>query len=122
MENNLIYICSPLRGHGEGKEAENMRRAQQYCRTIALLHPDLTPIAPHIYFTQFIDDADPDQRAWGMGKGIELLSLCSAIAVEGLGTVEPSAGMAAEIECAKAHGIRIIDLKELTGKQTRCQE
>lgn len=76
--------------------------------------PELIPIAPHLYFPLFMDDHDPDCRAYGLAKGIELLSLCDTIAVEGLGVMEPSEGMAREIEYAKSHGIKIVDIEYFT--------
>lgn len=91
---NMVYICSPFRGNGQTSEAENIRRAINYCGAVARLHPELIPIAPNLYFPLFMDDHDPDCRAYGLAKGIELLSLCDTIAVEGLGVMEPSEGMA----------------------------
>ena len=108
---NMVYICSPFRGSGKVSEAENIRRARHYCEIVARLHPELMPIAPHLYFPQFMDDRDPDCRAYGLAKGIELLDLCDTIAVEGLGVMEPSEGMAREIEYAKSHGIKIVDIE-----------
>ena len=111
---NMVYICSPFRGNGKVSEAENIRRARHYCEIVARLHPELMPIAPHLYFPQFMDDHDPDCRAYGLAKGIELLELCDTIAVEGLGVMEPSEGMAREIEYAKSHGIKIVDIEYFT--------
>ena len=111
---NMVYICSPFRGNGQVSEAENIRRARHYCEIVARLHPELMPIAPHLYFPQFMDDHDPDCRAYGLAKGIELLDLCDTIAVEGLGVMEPSEGMAREIEYAKSHGIKIVDIEYFT--------
>lgn len=108
---NMVYICSPFRGNGKVSEAENIRRVIGYCGTIARIHPELMPIAPHLYFPLFMDDHDPDCRAYGLAKGIELLDLCDTIAVEGLGVKEPSEGMAREIEYAKRHGIKIVDIE-----------
>lgn len=51
----MTYICSPCRGDYE----KNITKAQEYCRE-ALLE-GLLPIAPHVYFTQFIDDTHPKE-------------------------------------------------------------
>lgn len=52
----LIYICSPLRGDYE----RNIENAKTYSRLVFDL--GYTPITPHIYFTQFMDDTVPEQR------------------------------------------------------------
>ena len=79
-----IYICSPLRGD----YAKNIGMAlPKYCREVAL-QGDI-PIAPHIYFTQFLDDAKPDERNIGLKFGLELVKLCDKVCVYG----EPSEGM-----------------------------
>jgi len=46
-----IFICSPYRGD-EKKNLENVKR---YCRDAAY---DGIPIAPHLYFTQFLDEKE----------------------------------------------------------------
>lgn len=58
MRNRLIYICSPLRGDIE----KNIQKAQGYCREAVDLWPDVIPIAPHVYCTQFLDDTIPQER------------------------------------------------------------
>ena len=62
MRNRLIYICSPLRGDIE----KNIQKAQGYCREAVELWPDVIPIAPHVYCTQFLDDTIPQEREAGM--------------------------------------------------------
>ena len=44
----MTYICSPCRGDYE----KNIIKAQEYCREAFL--EGLLPIAPHVYFTQFM--------------------------------------------------------------------
>lgn len=107
MRKRFIYICSPLRGDVE----KNITKAQGYCREAARLFPDVIPIAPHVYCTQFLDDTIPDERAVGMELGISLLDICDEIWVYGLDN--PSAGMRAEIEYAEENGIPIRDAAEV---------
>lgn len=64
----------------------------------------MIPIAPHIYFTQFLDDDDPQERRLGLDMGLELLKLCSELWVFGNRLSE---GMKGEIENAKRLGIPI---------------
>ena len=84
----LVYICSPLKGDIQG----NIEKARGYCRE-ALLQGYL-PIAPHIYFTQFLDDTNEIERLLGMQCGIYLLPMCDELWVYG----EPSEGMQKEID------------------------
>lgn len=65
MKKKLIYICSPCRGN-DGNYEHNIEMAQYYCRTVMHMFPNLLPIAPHVYFTQFLDDSDPCERRMGM--------------------------------------------------------
>lgn len=107
MRNKTIYICSPCRGDIE----KNIEKAQGYCREAVELFPDVVPIAPHVYCTQFLDDTNDDERAAGMEMGITLLDMCSEIWVYGM--ENPSEGMKAEMEHAKEHGITIRDAAEV---------
>ena len=107
MRTRFIYICSPCRGDME----KNITKAQGYCREVVELFPDVVPIAPHVYCTQFMDDTNPKERALGMELGISLLSMCSELWVYGIDN--PSEGMKAEIEYAKDHGILVRDAVEV---------
>ena len=107
MRKKLVYICSPCRGELE----KNIAKAQGYCREAVELFPDVIPIAPHVYFTQFLNELEPAERAEGMEMGIALLDMCSEIWVYGMDN--PSEGMKAEIEYAKEHGIAIRDAADI---------
>ena len=103
MRSKLVYICSPYRGDIE----KNVRNAQSYSFKAITQHPDVIPIAPHLLFTQYLDDEDPEQRRIGLSMGLDLLALCDELWVYGLGN--PSEGMAAEIALAKELSIQIRD-------------
>ena len=107
MRNRLIYICSPLRGDIE----KNIQKAQGYCREAVDLWPDVIPIAPHVYCTQFLDDTIPQEREAGMELGIALLDMCDELWVYGINN--PSEGMKKEIAYAKEHGIPVKDAADL---------
>lgn len=111
MRKRFIYICSPCRGDME----KNITKAQGYCREAVELFPDVVPIAPHVYCTQFVDDTIPKERAVGMDMGIALLGMCSEIWVYGMDN--PSEGMKSEIEYAKEHGIPVRDAVEVYKRQ-----
>lgn len=80
----LAYICSPCRGDYE----KNIIKAQEYCRKA--MNDGLLPIAPHVYFTQFVDDTNPEERKLGLRCGLQLLRYCQLIRVYGC---EVSAGI-----------------------------
>jgi hypothetical protein len=87
-----VYICSPLKGNVE----RNMARARIYCRFA--FERGYVPVAPHIYFPQFLDDGDKYERAAGMRYGLEQLWQCREVWVFGENI---SDGMRAEIELAR---------------------
>ena len=88
----LVYICSPYSGDVEAHTAS----ARHYCRFA--VDSGCIPIAPHLLFPQFLNDADPDERELGLFFGNVLMSKCSEVWVFG---ETPSPGMAAEIDRAK---------------------
>lgn len=103
----IVYICSPYAGDVE----ENVRRARGYC-SFAVQQGTL-PIAPHLYFIQFMDDSDTHQRNQAMRMNRILLSKCSELWVFG---DRISEGMAMEIDQAYHRGMPI---RYFT---TRCEE
>ena len=87
----LIYVCSPYRGDTKADVQRNVRRARAYCRLVC--QRGGIPFAPHLLFTQFLNDCNPRQRRLGMEMGIQMLDLCDELWVFGA----PSEGMASEI-------------------------
>ena len=83
----MIFICSPYKGD----TVRNIQRAQRYCRMA--VDEGYMPIAPHLFYPQFLDDDDSEERTLGMTFGLALLDLCDEIWVFG----EPTPGMAVEI-------------------------
>lgn len=104
MEYKKVYICSPYRGKtGTIKEVmHNVTRAREYCATLTKKYINMIPVAPHAYFTQFMDDADPEQRAAGLAMGRAILATCDYMMVFGDYVSE---GMRAELMEAKRLGI-----------------
>lgn len=98
MHYRYIFVCSPYRGN----ILENTKKAKEYCREIAK-NGDL-PIAPHLYFTQFLDEKNEQEREMGIEYGISLLWHCYEMYVFGDKITE---GMKKEIDYAKKMGIGI---------------
>ena len=88
-------MCSPLSGDVE-RNAENARR---YCRFA--VDSGCIPLAPHLYFPQFMDDGSGAERDHALFMDIVLLSKCSELWVFG---ERISKGMSIEIEKAKRKG------------------
>lgn len=95
---DLVFICSPYRGSRE-KNIENVRR---YC--LRAVQEDYIPIAPHLYFTQFLNDDNILDRANGLQMGKDLMELCSEMWVF---ADEVTEGMIEEIRYANEAGIEI---------------
>lgn len=93
-----MYICSPLRGDIE----RNIAKANGYCRFAAA--QGVVPLAPHVIFTQFLDEDIPEERTKGLLMGLELLKYCSELYVFGNRVTE---GMLGEIKTARRLGIPI---------------
>jgi len=94
----LVYIASPFTGNPE----RNAARARAYCRFA--VSRGCIPLAPHLYYPQFLDDSQPEQRALGLKFALLLLSKCDELWVFG---ERLSEAMAAEIEKAKKRGMPI---------------
>ena len=91
----MVYICSPL----SGSIAANQRSARRYCRFA--LDGGYIPLAPHLYFPQFMDDGSGAERDLALFMDIVLLSKCDQLWVFG---DRVSKGMSIEIEKAKRKG------------------
>lgn len=101
MENKLVYVCSPYRGDIE----RNVAYAKELTR--AVLEYGYTPITPHLYLTQVLDDGIPKERELGLLAGQELLKRCEYILLGWRYGI--SDGMRQEIMIAREVGV-----KELT--------
>lgn len=94
----LIYICSPYAGSIE----ENIRFARAACRYA--VRQACAPVAPHLLYPQFLNDAVPVERNAGIGMGLRLLTACDELWVYGS---QISEGMKKEIDEAKQIGIPV---------------
>lgn len=89
-----VYITSRYRAKKEKQQEFNIMVAQYFARETVL--EGKLPIVPHIYFTQFLDDSDADERECGLGLGIHALRHCDEfllVVIDGI----ISEGMRAEI-------------------------
>ena len=94
----IVYICSPYAGDVE----TNVQKARRYCRFA--VDKGYIPIAPHLLFTQFLNDDSPKERQLGIFFGNAVMSKCSEVWVFG---EHISNGMEAEIKRAKCKNYRL---------------
>ena len=105
----IVFICSPY----ADDPLNNERKAIRYCRFAA--QKGCIPIAPHIYFTRFLDERKPEDRALGMFMGRILLTKCVELWVFG---DRITAGMEREIAKAEGRGMPIRYFNEDMEEQT----
>lgn len=94
----LVYICSPYAGDIES----NVRFAKAACRYAA--EQGCTPVAVHLMYPQFLNDAVPAQRETGIQMGLRVLASCDELWICGSCI---SHGMGCEIAEAERLGIPI---------------
>ena len=91
----VVYICSPLSGDIDA----NQEAARRYCRYA--VDSGYVPIAPHLFFPQFMDDDFPGDRRRALEMGLEMLRVADELWVCGYII---TSGMRAEIEEARRLG------------------
>jgi hypothetical protein len=94
----IVFICSPYAGDTEN----NVKSAQGYSRFA--VDQGYIPVAPHLLFPQFMNDAIPAERKLGLFFGNALMSKCSEVWVFG---ERISAGMESEIKRARWKNYRL---------------
>ena len=95
-----VYICSPYRGDIEN----NLLKARKYCKYA--IDKGYVPIAPHIYFTQFMDDNNSIDREKAFEINKELIKNCSQLWIC---DNKISSGMQFEIDYATAIGVPCVN-------------
>ena len=95
-----VFICSNYRGDVE----TNVKNALYWCKEAT--NQGYLPIAPHLYFPQFLDDDIPSERELGIAWGIDILSDCDELWVC---SENISDGMKREIEYPRGQGMPIIN-------------
>lgn len=89
-----VYIISRYTGKTEEEIEFNKQVCRYFCRQVA--KQGKRPVAPHLFYTQFIDDNDPVEREQGLDFGIRDLDECDEFLVVTVDGVI-SQGMAGEI-------------------------
>lgn len=82
-----IYVCSPYRSMAKDPKRNAMEvrahrmLANAACGLVATY--GYLPLAPHLFFTEFLDDSNPTERELGMKLGLELLKEADEVWVFG---------------------------------------
>ena len=110
-----VYVISRFRANEYKQQEFNKAVARHFCRQI--VNEGKVPVAPHIFYTQFLDDNYPDDRERGVNLGLwELRNAQEFLLIVIDGVI--SEGMAAEIKEVSRLGIpgRIVTMtqKEIT--------
>lgn len=101
----LLFACSVDDGEVQvysGDTKKNIENARKYCRFAVDKH--YLPIAPHLLFTQFMDDTIPEERETAIFMNFVLMSKCVEMWV--FGDVI-SKGIQSEINRAKRKNMKI---------------
>lgn len=94
----IVYICSPYSGDVKA----NTEKVKHYCRYAVA--DGYIPLAPHLFFPQFMNDDTREERDLALFMDIALLTKCAELWVFG-STI--SRGMAQEIAKAESREIPI---------------
>lgn len=94
-----IFVSSPLAGDYKN----NIKKAQEYCREVLL--QGYMPLAPHVYYTNFLQEENEAERQLGMDMGLRWLAESDEIWVFNQNGI--SKGMQVEIDMATKLNIPI---------------
>ncbi len=104
-----VYICSPFRPTNTNpvlaanELIDNLKLAKDACNFATIRGCE--PIAPHLYYPQFLNDNDEYERKLGMELGLKALRSCDELWIM---NCRISAGMSAEIKEAQKCGIPML--------------
>lgn len=90
-----VYIISRYSAKTWHERRFNKEVAKYFCRQIA--REGKRPVAPHLFYTQFIDDDNPKERRLGLDFAIKDLDECDSFLLVIVGGVV-SSGMCGELE------------------------
>lgn len=98
MDKKIVFICAPFAGDVIG----NTEKTKRYCRFA--MEQGTVPFSSALLYPQFLDDADPDERALGLSFSTALLCICDE--VWAFGDVI-SSGMELELKAARSRNIPV---------------
>jgi len=96
-KNKIVFMCHPWKGM-------DVETIKDLCKRVS---NDVVPISPALYFNQFLNDDDPDERKLGINMGLRLMWRCDEVWVYRLGRKDNSKGMDKEINYAEEISIPV---------------
>ncbi|MPM25757.1 hypothetical protein SDC9_72257 [bioreactor metagenome] len=108
----LVYICSPYAGDIES----NVGFAKAACHYA--MRQGCAPVAVHLLYPRFLNDAVPSEREAGIRMGLRVLASCEELWVCG---AHISSGMRQEIAEAKRLGTPIRYVTAAQIKKMECK-
>lgn len=101
-----VFICSRYKATATKTVDDNILRARDLC--LQATKQNMAPFAPHLLYTQILNDNMPEARTIGMNCGLAFLKSCNLMWVDSQNGI--SEGMAIEIEMAKKLEIPIMHI------------
>jgi hypothetical protein len=101
-----VFVASPLRAAGDFTFEGNLDLARRLC--LRVVEMGNAPFAPHLLYTQFLDDDDEIHRAKGIACGETFLEVCDELWAYCFREGGPSSGMRYEIDMAERCGIDVL--------------
>ena len=103
-----IYIASPYRAPTIAQFEKQLAYTKELARATVATGHDV--IVPHLYYPEFLDDNETEERIAGMKSALRLLQKCDVLLV---GTkLGISEGMAKELEWAEATRMKVRKVNE----------
>ncbi len=101
----IVYVCSPLRGDMQ----KNLQAAAGYCQEVR--QAGFVPYCPHLFYSTFLDDTIPTDRADGIDMGLTFIRERMDPDTDELWVfgARVSEGMAGEICEARSRKITIVN-------------
>ena len=105
---DIAFVCSPYRAKSTDPETAaaevraNRDRAKLACKVLTRL--GYLPLAPHLYFTEFLNDDHASDREDGICLGLKWLEMASEFFCFG---DEITEGMSIELARAKELGVPV---------------
>lgn len=110
-----VYIISRYRANTQRERRFNERVAKYFCRRIT--EAGSQPVAPHLFYTRFLNDDNPEERGRGLRFGLEDLRAADSfllVIIDG----QISEGMRGELaELSRGHGPQQGHIVSLTHKE-----
>lgn len=97
-----VFICSPYAGDVQNHVAI----AEHLCWEAVAR--GFAPFAPHLFYTQFLDDINAEEREAGLRCGLAFLEMCDEVWAYTRNGI--SKGMRRELRHAKKMDIPIIEI------------